>query len=133
MPASLPIRLLTQQPYTVFGYLCRNRTGGKTFGAILLRGQPTAEQRLLFANQRGLPGPVPFLPAQLAVPRLDAGPVQPQPRLLPDREPPHELEGLRPATHWDLERLAVWGTMATFARVFARTQRRPEPVGSKTM
>jgi hypothetical protein len=128
MPASQPTRLLTHQPYMVFGYLCRNRTGGKTFGAILLRGQPTAEQRLLFAVQRGLPGPVTFLPAQLGVPRLDTAPVRPQPRLLADHAPPHELEGLRPATQRDLERLAVWGTMATFTRVFARTQRRVQPV-----
>lgn len=133
MPASLPIRLLTQQPYTVFGYLYRNRTGGQTFGAILLRGQPTAEQRQLLATPRHPQDPLTFLPEPLGLPRLDTRPVQSQATSLPDHGPRHELQGLRPATARDLERLVVWGTMATFARVFARTQRRQEPVGYKAM
>mgnify|MGYP000995151699 CR=1 FL=1 len=102
------------------------------FGAILLRGQPTAEQRQLLATPRHPQDPLTFLPEPLGLPRLDTRSVVPQPKSLPDHGPRHEFQGLRPGAAPALGRLVVWGTMATFARVFGRTQRRVQPVVTRT-
>ena len=115
-------RRLSDQQYMVFQYLYRDADNSKVWGAVLLRGQATPEQVQQFATYHHPDWQPWFRPERMGVARLDGAVVPQVARSRFDHGDYHEVVGLQPATDADLARLPVWGSTATFAREFARTQ-----------